>query len=91
MTIVTAKELKNKTGQVLKRVREGKEVVVTVRGVPVAKFVPVKKSIRTSTLDKKRQAQLQAIEEGLGKYKGILSVDELLRMKQEEIELEEGM
>lgn len=88
MTVVTAKELKNRTGRVLRQVRQGEEVVVTVRGVPVARFVPLKRGAKV--LDQKRQVQLKAIEECMGKYKGVISVEEFLRMKAEEIELEGG-
>lgn len=88
MTVVTAKELKNRTGQVLRRVQRGEEVVVTVRGVPVARFVPLKRGAKV--LDQKRQAQLKAIEECMGKYRGLGSVEDYLREKAEEIALEEG-
>jgi len=89
MTVVTAKELKNRTGQVLRQVQQGEEVIVTVRGVAVARFVPLKRGAKIS--DQKRQAQLKAIEECMGKYKGVISVGEFLRMKAEEIELEGGI
>jgi len=88
MTVVTAKELKNQTGRVLQRVRQGEEVIITVRGVPVARFIPIESSVKVSK--QKRQARLQAVEECFGKYKGIISVEEYLRLKAEEIALEEG-
>jgi prevent-host-death family protein len=37
---VTARELKNRTGAVLRRVRGGARIVVTNRGRPVALIVP---------------------------------------------------
>ncbi len=43
MENVTARELKQHTGMILREVREhGKEVVITYRGVPVARLVPTR-------------------------------------------------
>ncbi len=43
MSVVTAKELKRQTGRILREVREdGKEVVITYRGRPVARIVPTR-------------------------------------------------
>ena len=41
MTEVAARELRNDTAGVLRRVDDGEEVVITVRGRPVAKLVPL--------------------------------------------------
>ena len=43
MKTVTAKELKNKTGDVIKSIKQGEEVMVSYRGKPLGKFVPIKK------------------------------------------------
>jgi prevent-host-death family protein len=40
MQCVTAKELKNKTGEVLRRVRSGAKVAITNRGRRIAVIVP---------------------------------------------------
>jgi len=40
MAVVTAKQLKNSSGEVLRRVTAGERVVVTKRGKPVAVMVP---------------------------------------------------
>jgi prevent-host-death family protein len=88
MTVVTAKELKNRTGQVLQRVRQGEDVVVTVRGEPVARFVPIKKE-DTKTREQEMQEKVKFIHELAGKYQGIISVDEFLRWKEEELTLED--
>ena len=88
MTVVTAKELKNRTGQVLQRVRQGEDVVVTVRGEPVARFVPIKKE-DTKTREQELQEKVKFIHELAGKYQGIISVDEFLRWKEEELTLED--
>ncbi len=44
MKTVTAKELKNRTGEVIKCIRRGEEVMVSYRGKPLAKFVPLKEA-----------------------------------------------
>lgn len=84
MKTVTAKELKNRTGEVLRKVRAGERVVVTVRGVRVAEFVPVKRAA-ASEKQQSRRAVIQAI---MGKYRGLGSVEEFLREKQRELKLE---
>lgn len=40
MNIVTAKQLKQKTGEVIKKVRMGEKLTVTYRGKPVAVIMP---------------------------------------------------
>jgi prevent-host-death family protein len=42
MKTITAKELKNKTGEVIKRVRRGETVLVSYRGKPLARVSPIK-------------------------------------------------
>ena len=41
MKSISAKELKNRTGEVLRRVEEGEKVVITKRGKPCAMLSPV--------------------------------------------------
>ena len=41
MSSVTSKELKNHTGEVLRRVRSGDRVTVTRRGQPIAVILPL--------------------------------------------------
>lgn len=41
MQSISAKELKNRTGEVLRRVREGEKVLITKRGKPWAILSPV--------------------------------------------------
>ena len=40
MSIVTAKQLKQKTGEIIKRVRSGERLTVTYRGKAVAVIAP---------------------------------------------------
>ena len=41
LATVSSRELKNKTGEVLRRVRQGERIAVTNRGRPVALIIPV--------------------------------------------------
>jgi prevent-host-death family protein len=41
MTSIAVRDLRNDTAGVLERVRRGEDVVITVRGVPAARLVPV--------------------------------------------------
>lgn len=41
MTLIAVRDLRNDTAGVLERVRRGEDVVITVRGVPAARLVPV--------------------------------------------------
>lgn len=41
MTSIASRELRNDTAGVLRRVKEGEEVVITVNGAPVAQLVPL--------------------------------------------------
>ncbi len=41
MEQVSAKELKNRLGRYLKRVKEGGSLVITERGKPIARIVPL--------------------------------------------------
>lgn len=40
MKIVTARELKNRTGKIIREAREGEQFLVTVRGKPAAAIAP---------------------------------------------------
>jgi prevent-host-death family protein len=43
---VAARELRNNTADLLRRVQSGEEIVITTRGKPVASLVPVEASAR---------------------------------------------
>ncbi len=47
MSEVAARELRNNTGEVLRRVEAGEQVIITSRGRPVAELVPVRAARRT--------------------------------------------
>ncbi len=41
MKTITAKELKNKTGDIIKSIKRGESVLVSYRGKPLARVTPV--------------------------------------------------
>ncbi|TMI85307.1 MAG: type II toxin-antitoxin system prevent-host-death family antitoxin [Bacillati bacterium ANGP1] len=88
MGIVTAKELKNRTGEVLRRVGSGETVTVTVRGVRVAHFVPVSKRARAEPSREARMAMRARIRSIGGKYRGVGTVEAFLAEKLQEIRRE---
>jgi len=86
MRTVTAKELKNRTGEVLRRVRAGETVVVTMRGIRVAKFVPEK--AETEKRQPARRSLHAAVRSVAGRYRGLGTVQDFLDEKVREIVLE---
>ena len=88
MGTVTAKELKNKTGAVLRRVGSGETVTITVRGVRVAQFVPVSKRARAERSHEARMAMRARIRSIGGKYRRVGTVEEFLAEKALEIRRE---
>ncbi len=57
MAEVPSRELRNNTAAVLRRVQEGEEITITVRGKPVAEVVPIgsrrKKGLTFAELDRR--------------------------------------
>ncbi|WP_354697183.1 Putative antitoxin VapB5 [Paraconexibacter sp. AEG42_29] len=47
MTEIAARELRNQTADVLRRVEAGEQVIITSRGRPVAELIPVRAARRT--------------------------------------------
>ena len=88
MGTVTAKELKNKTGAVLRRVGSGETITITVRGVRVAQFVPVGKRARAERSREARMAMRARIRSIGGKYRRVGTVEEFLAEKALEIRRE---
>jgi prevent-host-death family protein len=41
MGVITAKELKQKTGEMMRRVKRGERLTVTYRGTPIAALLPI--------------------------------------------------
>lgn len=50
MKTITAKELKNRTGDVIRAVKKGEEVVVSYRGKVLGKFIPLQEASILSEL-----------------------------------------
>ncbi len=88
MGTVTAKELKNRTGEVLRRVGSGETVTVTVRGVRVAQFVPMSKRARAERSREARLAMRARTRSIGGKYRQVGTVEEFLAEKTQEISRE---
>ena len=60
MGVITAKQLKQRTGEVLKKVRSGERLTVTYRGKPVAVIAP-------STMEETRALEtLRSFDEAWG-------------------------
>lgn len=51
MKTVTAKQLKNKTGDIIKSIKKGEDVLVLLRGRPIGKVVPISKENETPILN----------------------------------------
>jgi prevent-host-death family protein len=68
-------EAKNRLSALLGEVRRGREVVITNRGVPVAKLVPVGPSFDR---DKAKRAVEGLLEAGRGLSLGGLTIKELI-------------
>ncbi len=88
MRTITAKELKNRTGAILRQVRAGEGVIVTVRGKRVAQFVPVSRGVSARASRDDRRSRRAAIRSVAGKYRGLGTVEEFLTEKAQEISLE---
>ena len=48
MTEVPIRDLRNETSSLVQRALAGEEIVITIRGVPTAKLVPIPQGRRTS-------------------------------------------
>ena len=88
MGTVTVKELKNRTGEVLRRVGSGETVTVTVRGVRVARLVRVGKRARGGRSRQARMAMRACIRSIVGKYRRVGTVGEFLAEKTQGISRE---
>ena len=63
MNVITAKQLKQKTGEAIGRVRAGERLTVTWRGKPVAVISPPTKE------DMEAWEKTRSFEEGLVRYR----------------------
>lgn len=59
MRIVTARELKNRTGDIIRRARAGERFIVTVRGRPAAAITSVQ-ALGTSAMQPRPRAEAWA-------------------------------
>ncbi len=88
MGTVTARELKNRTGAVLSRVRSGETVTVTVRGARVAQFLPLGGRARAAQVREKRKSIRALVKAIGGKYRDLGKLEEFLAEKAREISRE---
>lgn len=69
---VSVRELKNRLSEYLKKVREGRELVVTSRGRPVARLLPPRRPRRSARAAEETIARLRSlpwIRPGKGKLR----------------------
>lgn len=85
MVTVTAKQLKNRTGEVLRRVRSGETVTITVRGAGVAQVVPLTGRARARRAREARASVRALVRSIGGSYRGLGTVREFLAERAEEI------
>jgi len=64
---VTARELKNKTGEIIRKAREGEEFLITVRGKPAAAILPAEYLERKTANLRPPEEAWKDIEETLKK------------------------
>ena len=62
----------------LRCVRKGETVTVTVRGIRVAQFVPVKEGPHARAVREEKRARRAVVRSLAGKYQGVGTVDEFL-------------
>jgi len=86
--IVTAKQLKNSTGEVLRRVRSGEIVTVTIRGTSVAQFIPLRGRAQVQHLRQARASKQTVVRSVAGRYRGVGTLREFLKDKAQEIRQE---
>ncbi len=65
MKVMTAKELKNRTGEALRLVKRGEKVLVTVHGKPRAVLSPAGEAMDIQEDEKKFDEAWKEIEEAL--------------------------
>ena len=69
MKTMTAKDLKNRTGDAIRAVSRGEKIVVTLRGKPVAFFSPVTEALIEKDSLRPIEEAWRDIEEALKKRK----------------------
>jgi prevent-host-death family protein len=70
MGIITAKELKQKTGEMMRRVKRGERLTVTYRGTPIAALLPLDQA------DVGSEPSLRSLEETWGEIDKALEATE---------------
>ena len=69
MKVMTAKDLKNRTGEALRSVKHGESVMITVHGKPKAILSPAGETVDFPGNEKKFEEAWEEIEEALSRSK----------------------
>jgi prevent-host-death family protein len=78
MVTVPARDLKNRTGEIVRRIERGEHVLITKRGKPLAVMRPARGgSLRRG----KRREKADVIAEGVGLLAGFVKLRHLLSEK----------
>jgi len=75
MVTVPARDLKNRTGEIVRRIERGEHVLVTKRGKPLAVMRPARGASRPRG---KRGEEADVIAEGVGLLAGFVKLRHLL-------------
>ena len=75
MGTITAKHLKQRTGEVIKRVKSGERLTITFRGKPIAIIAPLEKDASTAQpelrpFDKAWEDILQTLDNTVPEFEG---------------------
>jgi len=76
MGAVAARELRNNTAEVIRRVQAGEEVTLTNRGEPVAKIIPIDSHRKKPYMTKEEFLEMPLFDAGFAKE--LAELNELL-------------
>jgi len=86
MVTVPARDLKNRTGEIVRRLERGEHVLVTKRGKPLAVMRPARgAALRRGT----RREEMDVIAEGIGLLAGFVKLRHLLSERRAEARRED--
>ena len=86
MVTVPARDLKNRTGEIVRRIERGEHILITKRGKALAVMRPAR---NLSTAARKRRPERDIVGEGVGMLAGVLTLNDFLAAKRAEKRLEE--
>ncbi len=86
MVTVPARDLKNRTGEIVRRIERGEQILITKHGKPLAVMKPAR---NVSPARGKRRAERDVIAEGVGMLAGCMTLKEFLAEKRAEARRED--